>query len=160
MGARPPPSPLARRLPDQRQGQVVFLSHCVLDENTRYLGGAGRPGCVREIVDVCATAGLGVAQLPCPEEAAWCGVLTRRLLRLYGGARPARRTRRAPSPVADRLRAATTNDGIGHDVTIRLGVGHGFMNDNDPADITPLLKLLGRISGIRYDEPARRPARP
>lgn len=77
---------LARQLPDERQGRVVFLSHCLLNENTRYLGGAGRPGCVREIVDGCAAAGLGMVQMPCPEEAAWGGVLKRHLLRLYGSA--------------------------------------------------------------------------
>jgi uncharacterized protein YbbK (DUF523 family) len=65
----------------------VFLSHCLLNENTRYLGGAGRPGCVREIVDGCAAAGLGMVQMPCPEEAAWGGVRKRRLLLLYGSAR-------------------------------------------------------------------------
>jgi uncharacterized protein YbbK (DUF523 family) len=65
---------------------VVFLSHCLLDENTRYLGGAARPGCVREIVDACADAGLGMVQLPCPEEHAWGGVGKRRLLLLYGSA--------------------------------------------------------------------------
>jgi uncharacterized protein YbbK (DUF523 family) len=66
---------------------VVFLSHCLLNENTRYLGGAGRPGCVREIVDACGDAGLGIVQLPCPEERAWGGVHKRRLLRLYGSDR-------------------------------------------------------------------------
>ena len=66
---------------------MVFLSHCLLDENTRYLGGAARPGCVREIVDACADAGLGMVQLPCPEQHAWGGVQKRRLLRLYGSAR-------------------------------------------------------------------------
>jgi len=87
-GARPTAAePLARRLLDQRRGQVVVLSHCLLNENTRYLGGAGRPGCVREIVDGCTAAGLGMIQMPCPEEAAWGGVHKRRLLLLYGSAR-------------------------------------------------------------------------
>lgn len=66
---------------------MVFLSHCLLDENTRYLGGAARPACVREVVDTCAEAGLGMVQLPCPEALAWGGVQKRRLLRLYGSAR-------------------------------------------------------------------------
>jgi uncharacterized protein YbbK (DUF523 family) len=78
---------LARRLADRRGGRVVLLSHCLLDVNTRYLGGAGRAGCVREVVDACADAGLGMVQLPCPEQRAWGGVLKRRLLLVYGSGR-------------------------------------------------------------------------
>ena len=78
---------LAGQLRDRRGGRVVLLAHCLLDENTRYLGGAARPGCVREIVDACADAGVGMVQLPCPEARAWGGVQKRRLLRLYGSAR-------------------------------------------------------------------------
>ena len=78
---------LAERLRDQRGGRVVVLAHCLLNVNTRYLGGAGRAGCVREVVETCADAGLGMVQLPCPEERAWGGVLKRRLLLLYGSSR-------------------------------------------------------------------------
>lgn len=31
---------------DARSGQVVFVSHCLLNQNTRYLGGAVCPGVV------------------------------------------------------------------------------------------------------------------
>lgn len=83
---------LVRRLEDRRSRRVVFLSHCLLNENTRYLGGATRPGCVRELVDECMRCELGIVQMPCPEEAAWGGVLKRHLLRAYAmggqGGRP------------------------------------------------------------------------
>jgi predicted secreted protein len=75
---------LAARLADARGREVVFLSHCLLNENTRYLGGACRPGCVREVVEGCLTADLGIVQMPCPEQRAWGGVLKRRLLAAYG----------------------------------------------------------------------------
>ena len=39
------------------------------------------------------------------------------------------------------------------------GVGHGFMNNHDSADMTPLLITLAKISGTRYDESATRDAR-
>jgi uncharacterized protein YbbK (DUF523 family) len=71
-------------LQDERSGRVVFLSHCLLNENTRYLGGAFRPGAVDEVVDIYLRAGTGICQLPCPEQLAWGGVLKRRLLFLYG----------------------------------------------------------------------------
>lgn len=74
----------AERLHDERSGTVVFLSHCLLNENTRYLGGAGRPGNVAEVISSCLEQGIGIVQLPCPEEHAWGGVLKRRLLAIYG----------------------------------------------------------------------------
>jgi predicted secreted protein len=74
----------SEQLCDQRGKQVVFLSHCLLNENTRYLGGACRAGGVAEILHACLDRGLGIVQMPCPEQHAWGGVLKRRLLRFFG----------------------------------------------------------------------------
>ena len=73
-----------RQLEDQRSRKVVFLSHCLLNENTRYLGGACRCGAVREVIQVCIDSGYGIVQMPCPEQHAWGGVLKRRLLWFFG----------------------------------------------------------------------------
>ena len=73
-------------LRDQRSGRVVFVSHCLLNENTRYLGGAYRAGAVQEVIDPYLRNGTGICQMPCPEQVAWGGVLKLRLLGLY--ARP------------------------------------------------------------------------
>lgn len=78
------PDDMRRRLDDARSGRVVALSHCLLNENVRYLGGATRLGAVDELVDVVQVAGVGICQLPCPEQQAWGGVLKRRLLLAYG----------------------------------------------------------------------------
>ena len=75
---------VVQRLQDRRGKRVVFLSHCILNENTRYLGGACRAGCVREIVEQCLDLDLGIVQMPCPEQRAWGGVLKRFLLLAYG----------------------------------------------------------------------------
>ncbi|MEI6254239.1 MAG: hypothetical protein WCP30_15690 [Mycobacteriaceae bacterium] len=92
---------LAARLGDARSGRVVLVSHCLLNENTRYLGGACRPGCVAEVVESCVTAGLGIVQMPCPEEQVWGGVLKRHLLRTYGSpVLRSGRLRRIALPVA------------------------------------------------------------
>lgn len=72
------------RLGDARSGRVVFVSHCLLNENVRFLGGATRAGAVREVVDPYLRDGVGIVQLPCPEQRAWGGVLKRSMLRLYG----------------------------------------------------------------------------
>lgn len=60
----------------------MFVSHCLLNENTRYLGGAHRPGAVLEVIEPYLRDGTGICQLPCPEQLVWGGVLKRRLLHL------------------------------------------------------------------------------
>ena len=59
---------LRRALRDERSGRVVFLSHCLLNGNVRYLGGATRPGGVDEVVAPLQRGGVGIVQLPCPEQ--------------------------------------------------------------------------------------------
>ena len=87
MSIRKPDSPQERllldRLRDQRGRRVVFVSHCLLNQNTRYAGGATRAGAVAELADELIGAGYGIHQLPCPERLAWGGVLKRHSLRLY-----------------------------------------------------------------------------
>ena len=75
---------LRRRLADARSGRVVFVSHCLLNENTRYLGGAFHAGAVPGLVEGLVRSGVGISQLPCPEQRAWGGVLKRLLLRAHG----------------------------------------------------------------------------
>lgn len=75
---------LRRRLPDARGGKVVFVSHCLLNQNVRYLGGATRAGGIAEVVDAYLHDDVGICQLPCPEQRAWGGVLKRRMLVSYG----------------------------------------------------------------------------
>jgi len=58
-----------------------------------------------------------------------------------------------------RLDQLLTQYGVPHDVKIYPGVGHGFMNNHDPADATLLLRFLARVSGTRYDEAATSDAR-
>jgi hypothetical protein len=77
---------LRSRLRDDRSGRVAFVAHCLLNENVRYLGGACRPGDVSEVVDGLQRQGVGICQMPCPEQDAWGGVLKRRLLAMYTGA--------------------------------------------------------------------------
>lgn len=80
------PSATATRFDDHRSGRVLFVAHCLLNEHTRYLGGAGRGGAVTEIIQPCLDHGIGVVQLPCPEEQVWGGVRKRRLLAFIGSA--------------------------------------------------------------------------
>ena len=71
------------RLADARGNRVVFLSHCLLDENVRYQGGAFHSGAVPETHALIRT-GVGICQMPCPEQRAWGGVNKPQMLRAYG----------------------------------------------------------------------------
>ncbi len=75
---------LLEKLEDERSKQVIFVSHCLLNANTRYLGGAFRPGGVDELVDAFQRDGMGFCQMHCPEQRAWGGVLKRYMLPIYG----------------------------------------------------------------------------
>ena len=95
-GGAPRPEPEVARpvsirsaLADERSGRVVFVSHCLLNENTRYPGGACRPGAVTEVVEPFLRDGVGLCQMPCPEQIAWGGVGKRHLVRFWGRPRTA-----------------------------------------------------------------------
>jgi hypothetical protein len=65
---------LSERVVDARGKHVVFLSHCLLDENVRCLGGAFHSGAVPG-TQALIRSGVGICQLRCPEQRAW-GVST------------------------------------------------------------------------------------
>jgi carboxymethylenebutenolidase len=60
---------------------------------------------------------------------------------------------------AGRLERALTALGVDHDVKVYPDAGHGFMNDHDAADLTPLLVVLAKVSRTGYHEPSTRDAR-
>ena len=74
---------LLERLADERSKRVIFVSHCLLNENTRYLGGAFRPGCLGELVEGFQQEEIGICQMHCPEQRAWGGVFKRYMLPIY-----------------------------------------------------------------------------
>ncbi len=81
---------LRTQLHDVRSGRVVFLSHCLLNQNTRYPGGAVCPGAVRGVIEPYLDAGVGLVQLPCPEQRTWGGVEKPALLWIMDHPRAAR----------------------------------------------------------------------
>ena len=60
------------------------MSHCLLNHNVRYLGGAEREAGIRPLVDQYLADGIGICQMPCPEQRAWGGVLKHWMLIAYG----------------------------------------------------------------------------
>jgi predicted secreted protein len=75
---------LTKKLKDDRSKRVIFVAHCILNENTRYLGGAFKKGCIDEIVDEIQHHGIGMVQMKCPEQKAWGGILKKSMWKPVG----------------------------------------------------------------------------
>lgn len=52
---------------DGRSRRVVFLAHCLLNQNAISDGTAAAPAVLREVVDTFLDADVGIVQMPCPE---------------------------------------------------------------------------------------------
>ena len=83
---------------------MVYLSHCLLNQNTRYPGGAVCPGVVVDAVAPYVADGAGIVQMACPEQHTWGGVSKRHLLRLLDHPVAARAGRRLLGPARSYLR--------------------------------------------------------
>ena len=52
---------------DARSKSVVFVAHCILNQNAISDGTASFPGCMKDIVEVLWSSDVGIIQMPCPE---------------------------------------------------------------------------------------------
>jgi predicted secreted protein len=59
---------------DKRSGRIAIVAHCILNQNSRVLDLAERPGMITEIVGFLMHKKIGILQMPCPE-LAYAGVL-------------------------------------------------------------------------------------
>lgn len=52
---------------DARAGKLMFLSHCLLNQNACVRGIASEPAAIRSLVDLLLDHDVGLYQMPCPE---------------------------------------------------------------------------------------------
>jgi predicted secreted protein len=52
---------------DARNKTVLFVAHCILNQNSTSDGTAGYPGPMREVMELLYESDLGIVQMPCPE---------------------------------------------------------------------------------------------
>lgn len=52
---------------DRRSKRVIFVSHCILNQNAKIDGCAHYPGAIQELADFLLGSGCGVIQMECPE---------------------------------------------------------------------------------------------
>ena len=52
---------------DQRSRRVIFVAHCILNQNAKIDRCAHYPGAMRELAEFLVASGAGIVQMPCPE---------------------------------------------------------------------------------------------
>jgi len=52
---------------DARSKNVLFVAHCILNQNSISDGTADYPGYIREILELLVRYDVGIVQMPCPE---------------------------------------------------------------------------------------------
>lgn len=59
---------------DKRSKHIIWVSHCILNQNARFPGCAVSQGVIKEIIRPIIDEGVGIEQLPCPEMIGWGGI--------------------------------------------------------------------------------------
>ena len=58
---------MERSVDDARAGKILFVAHCLLNQNAKVRGIARFPAAVRPIVDLLLDNYIAIYQMPCPE---------------------------------------------------------------------------------------------
>jgi len=59
---------------DKRNGNIVYVSQCILNQNLRFPGIAVAAGACADVVDLLLKNGIGIEPIPCLERLGWGGV--------------------------------------------------------------------------------------
>jgi predicted secreted protein len=59
---------------DKRSKRLIWVCHCLLNQNVRFPGSAVSHGAIVEIIKPLLVKGIGIEQLPCPERKGWGGI--------------------------------------------------------------------------------------
>jgi len=147
---------------DNRSKKIVYISHCLLNQNCRYPGIATSDGIIVEILEPLLRKGIGIEQLPCLECMEWGGVSRNSILKFlpiirkysYSKLSPfiklfskiwywnyKRLCKREAKKVANQIK-----DHLNSGYTI---LGLISMNDSPTCGVTKTLDLLGSIFKYR-----------
>ncbi len=98
---------------DRRSGKLVFLSHCMLNQNACVRGLASQPAVIREIVDLALGHEVAIYQMPCPEVSYLGSMRWGMVKKMYGNPMFRRHCRQIAQQVCDQIQTYRDN---GHEV--------------------------------------------
>lgn len=88
---------------DRRSGKLVFLSHCMLNQNACVRGLASQPAVIREIVDLALGHEVALYQMPCPEVSYLGSMRWGMVKKMYGNPMFRRHCRQIAQQVCDQI---------------------------------------------------------
>ncbi len=98
---------------DARSGRLIFLSHCLLNQNACVRGLASQPAVIRELVDVLLENDIGIYQMPCPEVTYLGSMRWGQVKKMYGNPMFRRHCRQIAEQICDQAQTYQDN---GHEV--------------------------------------------
>lgn len=106
---------------DRRAGKLVFLSHCMLNQNACVRGLASQPAVIREIVDLALDNDVAIYQMPCPEVSYLGSMRWGMVKRMYGNPMFRRHCRHIAQQVCDQIQTYRDNGHTVKGVVMRDG---------------------------------------
>ncbi len=95
---------------DARSGKLIFLSHCILNQNACVRGLASQPAVIREMLDLVLDAQLGIYQMPCPEVTYLGSMRWGQVKKMYGTPMFRRHCRHIAEQICDQIQTYRDND--------------------------------------------------
>ncbi|MGP8305787.1 CD3072 family TudS-related putative desulfidase [Vibrio sp. YIC-376] len=97
-------------LQDARSGKLVFLSHCILNQNACVRGLASQPAVIRELVDLALDNDVAMYQMPCPEVTYLGSMRWGQVKKMYSNPMFRRHCRKIAEQVCDQIQTYRDND--------------------------------------------------
>ncbi len=98
---------------DARSGRLIFLTHCILNQNACVQGLAAYPAAVTPLVESMLARGIGMYQMPCPEVSYLGSQRWMHVKEQYANPMFRRHCRKIAEGVCDQIQTYRDND---HDV--------------------------------------------
>ncbi|MFW9999721.1 MAG: hypothetical protein ACFE9Q_10785 [Candidatus Hodarchaeota archaeon] len=68
---------------DKRGKRIIYLSHCLVNQNLRFPGIAVESGAIQELIIPIIKNGIGIETLPCLERLGWGGIKRKAFFKYY-----------------------------------------------------------------------------
>ena len=97
-------------LQDARSGKLVFLSHCILNQNACVRGLASQPAVIREMVDLALDNNVAMYQMPCPEVSYLGSMRWGQVKKMYSNPMFRRHCQQIAEQICDQIQTYSDNE--------------------------------------------------